>query len=191
MKKKTLLAGLATCMIIAAAGCGNSAGSASSAQSSASTAASSTAASSTAASSTAASSTAASSSQATEGTIQSEIAAIEAKSQEFVKKNITNLPQQEMNKAASDWYQLWDNELNSLWNRITAQASADKKEKLLAEQREWIKKKSSAVEEAVGNSGGTLKVYTESITAKELTEDRVYYLASVLAELKGEKFQAK
>lgn len=49
--------------------------------------------------------------------------------------------QQEMNQITGEWYQLWDNELNSLWDRLSNELDADTKAKVLEEQREWIRRK--------------------------------------------------
>ena len=43
-----------------------------------------------------------------------------------------------MNVAAHWLYTIWDTELNNLWSRLSSSADRQTKEKLLAEQRNWI-----------------------------------------------------
>ncbi|WP_026526045.1 lysozyme inhibitor LprI family protein [Butyrivibrio sp. VCD2006] len=124
------------------------------------------------------------------GTIQKELAEVEAKSVEIEKKTWDVLPQQDLNQLTGEWYELWDAELNSLWSRIIEKVTPEKKEELLADQREWIKRKEAAIkasgEEALG---GSLQPQLENGTAMRYTRKRAYFLAGVLAEELGEKFE--
>lgn len=121
--------------------------------------------------------------------IQNELAEIENKSLEFENANWDSMPQQEMNYTTGQWYQLWDDELNSLWSRLTEELDAEAKEQILEEQREWIKLKEKNVKSAGEEvMGGSLQPQLENTVAKSMTRARVYVLAGYLAELKGETF---
>jgi len=74
-------------------------------------------------------------------TIQDELARIELKSLEFENADWDSMPQQEMNQLTGQWYMLWDEELNSLWGRLSDELDAQKKTEVLEEQRAWIKER--------------------------------------------------
>lgn len=102
--------------------------------------------------------------------IQNEIAKIEEKSREFENTDCSNMGQQEMNFFAAQWYQLWDDELNSLWSRLSDELDAETKEKVLAEQRAWIKRKEANVRASGAMAfGGSLQPLLEDSTAEEMT----------------------
>jgi len=97
--------------------------------------------------------------------------------------------QSEMNENAAEGYKIWDDELNSLWNRLSDELGAEEKESLLIEQREWINNKDQSVKNAgLAAEGGSLQPLLESVEAANLTRVRVYYLAGILADLRGESF---
>ena len=50
-----------------------------------------------------------------------------------------------MNQLTAQWYWLWDDELNSLWSRLSEELDAETKAKVLDEQRAWIKRKEENV----------------------------------------------
>lgn len=121
--------------------------------------------------------------------IQDEIARIEKQSVEHCAIDSSNMPQQEMNYHGAQWYQLWDDELNSLWSRLSKELDADTKAKVLEEQRAWIKRKEgNVVASGVQALFGSLQPLLESETAAEMTRARVYVLAGYLAEVRGEDF---
>ena len=127
--------------------------------------------------------------EAAEGTIQYEMAQVEEKSVEIEKKSWDDLPQQEMNQLTGEWYELWDAELNSLWNRIIEKVTPEKKDELLEEQRAWIKRKEANIKAAGEEAlGGTLQPQLENGTAMRYTRKRCYQLAAILAEELGETF---
>ena len=121
--------------------------------------------------------------------IQEEIARIEEQSREHCDIDSSNMGQQEMNQHSAQWYQLWDDELNSLWSRLSDELDAETKAKVLEEQRAWIKRKEgNATAAGVQALGGSLQPLLESETAAEMTRARVYVLAGYLAEVRNESF---
>ena len=212
--KKKIVAGVLVVMMVAASGCGNSGGgassiAASSAASSSSAVASSSAqaagpsssavitdsgmvtnqsgASSAASSTFAASSAAAPSSVAQKkGTIQTELDKIEETSDKFKNMDWGNMPQQTMNKNAADWYKLWDDELNSLWQRLMEKIKPARKDNTVFLQKEWIQKKEDMIKKAGSEAeGGSLQPYLEACEGMRLTRARCYYIGSLLVESIG------
>ena len=121
--------------------------------------------------------------------IQTEIEKVEEMSQEHCNIDSSSMGQQQMNQHSAQWYRLWDDELNSLWSRLSEELDAETKAKLLEEQRAWIKRKEGNVTAAgLGALGGTLQPLLESETAGEMTRARVYVLAGYLAEVREESF---
>ena len=121
--------------------------------------------------------------------IQDEIAKVEAESCEYENADWGSMGQQEMNQLTAQWYQLWDDELNSLWSRLSDELDAETKEKVLEEQRAWIKRKEENVIGAgVEAFGGSLQPQLENSAAKEMTRARVYILAGYLADVRSESF---
>jgi len=121
--------------------------------------------------------------------IQEEIARIEEQSREHCDIDSSNMGQQEMNQHSAQWYQLWDDELNSLWSRLSDELDAETKAKVLEEQRAWIKRKEgNATAAGVQALGGSLQPLLESGTAAEMTRARVYVLAGYLADVRNEAF---
>ena len=121
--------------------------------------------------------------------IQDEIARVEDKSREFENTDCSNMGQQEMNFFAAQWYKLWDDELNSLWSRLSDELDAETKERVLAEQRAWIKRKEANVRASGAMAyGGSLQPLLEDSTAEEMTRVRAYILAGYLAEVRKEAF---
>ncbi len=121
--------------------------------------------------------------------IQDEIAKVEAKSCEYENADWSSMGQQEMNQLTAQWYQLWDDELNSLWSRLSDELDAETKAKVLEEQRAWIKRKEENVKGAgVEAFGGSLQPQLENSTAEEMTRARAYILAGYLADVRNESF---
>lgn len=121
--------------------------------------------------------------------IQEELANVERKSQEYEQADWGSMGQQEMNRLTAQWYHLWDDELNSLWSRLSNELDADMKEKVLDEQRAWIQRKEKNVNGAGSLAfGGSLQPQLENSTAKEMTRARAYILAGYLADVRKESF---
>ena len=120
--------------------------------------------------------------------IRDEMAEVESKSLEYENAD-WDIPQQEMNAKADEWYVLWDNELNSLWSRLKNELSEDELAPVLEEQRSWIDRKAKNVIGAGFSAyGGTLRPLLESSKAEEMTRVRAYVLAEYLARAKGEDY---
>ena len=125
-----------------------------------------------------------------DGSIQSEMAKVEKKHQEYENMDWGSMNQADMNITTGEMYELWDAELNSLWSRLMEEAASDSKEKLLKEQREWIKRKEAEVKAAGEEAlGGSLQPQLENGAAWTLTRKRSYEIASILAETLGEDFE--
>lgn len=123
------------------------------------------------------------------GQIQEELAEVESKSKEFENADWSRMGQQEMNQLTAQWYRLWDDELNSLWDRLSEEADAQTKAELLEEQRAWIKTKEGNVKAAGEEAlGGSLQPLLENTVAEEMTRARAYLLAGYLAEIRKEAF---
>ena len=121
--------------------------------------------------------------------IQDEIARIEEQSRKHCDIDSSNMGQQQMNQHSAEWYKLWDDELNSLWSRLSEELDAETKAKVLEEQRAWIKRKEgNATAAGVEALGGSLQPLLESETAAEMTRARVYILAGYLADVRNESF---
>ena len=123
-------------------------------------------------------------------TIQEEIAnvkKVEDKYSELAQKAETQL---EMNFSSGWFFTIWDTELNSIWSRISDTADEQTKERILADQRNWIAMKDEVVLENLGpeDEGGSIYPTLQNELLKELTYNRCNILASELAAIKGESF---
>ncbi len=129
-------------------------------------------------------------SQANSKTIQEEIAEVEAKSKKLENTDTSNMSQFEMNSLASERYCLWDDELNSIWERLTEKLPQDEKDTLVKEQQEWITQKERNSDVAgVENGGGSLAPLLMSDRAADMTKVRVYHLAKKFADIQNESFE--
>ena len=89
--------------------------------------------------------------------------------------------QMEMTQLSSQKYQLWDNELNSVWKRLEFTLSADAMNRLRGEERAWIKAKEAAMnKEAQAYGIGSMAEMARLEKGAELTRARVYVLAEYL-----------
>lgn len=119
-----------------------------------------------------------------------EILAVEEASLELQNQLQMASTQMDMNVASGQIYQLWDDELNSLWARFNEAASEECKATVLAAQRNWIKEKEDKIKFArVQYEDGSMQAFIENTTASELTRIRCYELAGYLAEATGQDFE--
>lgn len=127
--------------------------------------------------------------ESTTESIQDELARVEAASRKYENADWGSMGQQDMNRTTAQWYQLWDDELNSLWRRLSDELDADTKAKVLEEQRAWIKRKEKNIIGAGMQAyGGSLQPQVENTVAEEMTRARAYILAEYLAEARNEAF---
>ena len=87
----------------------------------------------------------------------------------------------ELNQLAGQKYQVWDNELNSVWKRLENTLSKDAMERLRGEERTWISQKEKAMQqEAAAYGSGSMASMAYAEKGTELTRARVYVLAEYL-----------
>ncbi len=98
--------------------------------------------------------------------------------------------QAEMNMAAFYYFEVWDAELNNLWNRFSESANAETKEKVLADQRHWNAMKQDAAIAALGpqDEGGSIYPSLYDSFMEEATKARCYFLAKEMSAAKGDSF---
>ncbi|WP_302811524.1 lysozyme inhibitor LprI family protein [Roseburia hominis] len=75
-------------------------------------------------------------------------------------------------------YQLWDDELNHLWEYLKETVDEQTMQKLLLEQREWIEKKEQTIQTLQNNDGESLTYPYQA----EITRKRVYELTEYIQE---------
>ena len=103
-----------------------------------------------------------------------------------IKNTLENeeLNQGQMNEKAMELYELWDGVLNELWAELKTELPEEDFSKLLDEQRQWIKDKEKAVEEAGKEyKDGSLYGLVINMEAAKITEERVYELYKILEGL--------
>lgn len=116
-----------------------------------------------------------------EAAIDRELADLEAREVEIDSQVGEYADQSTMNIAAQERYVLWDDELNSIWDRLQEKLSADVMDPLTQEQIDWIYQKEAAVAAAVAEvEGGSMSPMVEYGTAAKITKERVYVLAEYL-----------
>lgn len=98
--------------------------------------------------------------------------------------------QGEMNVSSQWFFTIWDTELNNLWSRFTDSADQQVKEKVLAEQRNWIAMKEEVTLLSIGSreENGSMYPLLQNDFLEEITRNRAYFLANELAKIKGESF---
>lgn len=90
-------------------------------------------------------------------------------------------------KIADESYQLWDNELNVIWDRLKEVLSDEEMAELVSEELDWIdEKEEKAAEEAAEYEGGSLYSMILLVNKAKITRERVYELASYLGEIVGQ-----
>ena len=118
-----------------------------------------------------------------------ELAGIEEQA-DVIQKKIQedgSLTQTDLNVAAQELYELWDNELNAIWGRFKDILSEEEMSALMAEEREWIAYKEEAAESAASEyEGGSMTALITYQAQARLTRERVYELAVYLGEKTGQ-----
>ena len=109
------------------------------------------------------------------------LAAAEAEEAAVEQRMQTLVEQSDLNFAAQQRYNCWDNLLNQTWGVLKRALPEEKMDQLTALQLEWIESRDLAAEEAAGAyEGGSLESMVFSTTAADWTKERVYYLMQYL-----------
>ena len=122
--------------------------------------------------------------------LQEELTNMEKVTQKYTPLAEAAQTQGEMNVAAHWLYTIWDTELNNLWSRLSSSADRQTKEKLLAEQRNWIDLKEEVTLLNIGSreENGSMYPLLQDSYLEEITKNRAYVVARELAKIKGEDF---
>ncbi len=98
--------------------------------------------------------------------------------------------QTDLNEKAKNVYEVWDAELNDLWQRMKSSMEVDVMRDLMAEQRRWVKNKETVVEETLSEyKEGSIYPMLYHAEMAGITKNRVYQLAFLFAGQKGESFE--
>lgn len=122
--------------------------------------------------------------------LQKELENIEKIIQKYTPLAQAAQTQGEMNTSSRWFFVIWDTELNNLWSRFSKSADQQTKEKLLAEQRNWIalKEEVTLLSLGFGEENGSMYPLLQNSFLEEITKNRAYALANELAKIKGESF---
>ena len=123
-------------------------------------------------------------------TLQEELENMEKVVQKYTPLSQAARTQMEMNISSGWFFTIWDTELNSLWSRFSSSADPQTKEKLLAEQRNWIDMKEEAILLSLGprEEHGSIYPLLENTLLEDFTKNRAYVLTNELAKVEGESF---
>ncbi|MCB5711472.1 lysozyme inhibitor LprI family protein [Lactonifactor longoviformis] len=115
---------------------------------------------------------------------QEEIAQIESKCSEIYTDLQTNsYSNAEMGQKCTEIYNLWDGELNKVYQELMNHISPQEQEALKSEEKAWIESKEDAVEALREEyQGGTILVTEVPGKMAQMTKERVYELADRLPE---------
>ena len=122
--------------------------------------------------------------------LQKELENIEKIIQKYTSLAEAAQTQGEMNVSSKWFFVIWDTELNNIWNRFTDLADQQIKDKVLAEQRNWIAMKEEVTLLSIGSSeeNGSMYPLLQNAFLEKITKNRAYVLANELAKIKGESF---
>ena len=122
--------------------------------------------------------------------LQEELESIEQIIQKYTPLAQSAQSQMEMNISSGWFFVIWDTELNSLWSRFSNSADPQTKERVLAEQRNWISMKEEVMLLNLGTAeeNGSMYPLLQNSFLEEITKNRAYVLANELAKIKGESF---
>lgn len=85
-----------------------------------------------------------------------------------------------MTQLSNELFLVWDDQLNSMWQRIKTRLPAADMERLRDEELDWIAEKEAAVTVAGANAETSMRTLIENGKAAAVTRDRVYVLAEYL-----------
>ena len=122
--------------------------------------------------------------------LQKELENIEKIIQKYTPLAEAAQTQGEMNVSSKWFFVIWDTELNNIWSRFTDLADQQIKDKVLAEQRNWIAMKEEVTLLSIGSSeeNGSMYPLLQNAFLEKITKNRAYVLANELAKIKGESF---
>lgn len=122
--------------------------------------------------------------------LQEELESIEQIIQKYTPLAQSAQSQMEMNISSGWFFVIWDTELNSLWSRFSNSTDPQTKERVLAEQRNWIDMKEEVTLLSLGTAeeNGSMYPLLQNSFLEEITKNRAYVLANELAKIKGESF---
>ena len=122
--------------------------------------------------------------------LQNELENVEAIMQKYQLLAEKAQSQDEMNLSSKWLFVIWDTELNNLWSRFSNSADQQTKEKILADQRNWIDMKDEAILESIGSGDENGSIYPLLVNSflETITRDRAYVLANELSKVTGESF---
>lgn len=122
--------------------------------------------------------------------LQNELENIDLMIQKYTPLAEAAQTQGEMNISSQWFFTIWDTELNNLWSRFTDSADQQVKEKVLAEQRNWIAMKEEVTLLCIGfrEENGSMYPLLQNAFLEKITKNRAYFLANELAKIKGESF---
>lgn len=123
--------------------------------------------------------------------VQDEIDRIKKIDDKYSQMGSKAMTQTDMDVAAGWTLKVWDDELNSLWSRISDNADSKTKERILAEQRQWNAMKEELLVSEIGTreESGTIYPVLYMGTMEQYTENRCHILANELAKIKGESYK--
>lgn len=85
--------------------------------------------------------------------------------------------------AAAGELKLWDSELNTIYNDILERLDKERSERLVEEQRAWLRTRDSLAMEAAKNSqGGSSESVEYTVSLTESTRQRAYELIEIYEE---------
>ena len=121
--------------------------------------------------------------------LQDELDAVAALETKYEELRMASETQAELNENSQWTYLLWDDELNSLWSRMSDELDKATKDEILARQRVWVAMKDNAANQLSAiYEGGSIQSMIYNGEMANITRRRAYVLADEYAKFKGEKF---
>ena len=121
--------------------------------------------------------------------LQDELDIITDLGEKYDSLRMSSETQTELNENSQWIFLVWDEELNSLWRRMSDELDKTTKDEILARQRVWVAMKDDAADHLSAiYEGGSIQpmIYNEEMA--DLTRRRAYVLADEFAKYRGEKF---